>query len=299
MCSIHNGAISVPWGSGLFVARERFGRTLARKILSRSYSFAKRFIGPSQTLRGSFPNWQAACRESTGYDQPIILERLAKAAEDAVRSDGGLYERDGVLFAEPITPFPLLALLLLAAGKNEGSLNVLDFGGGFGSTYRQCQPFLTHLSSLRWDIVEQENVAAAGTQRFATDVLRFYSTIDEVVSKQTPAVVIFSGVLQYLEDPYSILASALTCKPAMIIVDRNPFWGGDKDIFSLQIVSNEIFPARLPFRIFGQNSLERELAPAYRKRSEFDTVDPDMMVGSDIVRFRGKVFERVEGNQQG
>jgi putative methyltransferase (TIGR04325 family) len=268
-------------------------------MLLRSYSFAKRFIGPSQTLRGSFPNWQAACRESTGYDQPIILERLAKAAEDAVRSDGQLYERDGVLFAEPITPFPLLALLLLAAGKNEGSLNVLDFGGGFGSTYRQCQPFLTHLSSLRWDIVEQENVAAAGKQRFATDILRFYSTIDEVVSKQTPEVVIFSGVLQYLNDPYAVLASASACKPSMIVVDRNPFWDGDEDIFSLQIVSDDIFPARLPFRVFGSNSLETALAPTYRKLSEFDTVDPTMLVGLDTVRFRGKVFECTLSIQEG
>lgn len=291
--------IRAPWVSGLSAARERFGRALARKMLLRSYSFARRLVGGPQALRGRFPSWQAACRKSTGYDQPVILERLIKATEDVVRSGGGLFERDGVVFAEPITPFPLLAFLLLAAGRNEGHLTVLDFGGGFGSTYRQCQPFLDHLPSLQWNIVEQENVATVGKQRFATDVLRFSPSIDEASSGLSIDVVVFSGVLQYLEDPYSILASALSCKPAMIIVDRNPFWDGDEDIFSLQIVSNEIFPARLPFRIFGQNSLERELALAYRKLSEFDSVDPDMMVGSDMVRFRGKVFERLVGTQQG
>ena len=257
------------------------------------YSFVKSFFGVTQPLRGRFPSWQAACEASTGYSQPVILERLTIATYEAVRSRGQLFDRDGVLFAAPITPFPLLACLLVAAGKNGGKLSVLDFGGGLGSTYRQCQPFLAHLSLLRWNIVEQDNVAAVGREKFSTDVLRFCRSIDEVSSAGPIDVVLFSGVLQYLDEPYAILATALSSKPAMIVVDRNPFWNGDQDLFSLQMVSDEIFPASLPFRTFSKNSLESALVPAYRKLSEFDTVDPDMRVGFDTVRFRGKIFERL------
>jgi putative methyltransferase (TIGR04325 family) len=266
-----------------------------RKAMLRGYAQARRLLGALQPLRGRFPNWEAACRESTGYDQPVILERLIKSTEDVVRSEGRLHERDGVVFTEPVTPFPLLAFLLLAAGRTDGRFTVLDFGGGLGSTYRQCQPFLGHLSHLRWNIVEQENVVAAGNQRFATDTLRFHASIDEAASERSPDVVIFSSVLQYLDDPYGALASAVACNPSMIVIDRNPFWDGDDDMFSLQIVSDEIFPARLPFRIFGRDSMEKVVGQVYRKLAAFDTVDPDMMVGSDLVRFRGKAFERVAG----
>ena len=271
---------------------------MVRKVLSRGYRYAKRFLGAAGPLRGRYPDWIAARREALGYDQPVILERMIKATEDVLRSDGRWYDRDSVVFTEPITPFPLLAFLLLAAGRTDGRFTVLDFGGGFGSTYRQCQPFLGHLSHLRWNIVEQENVVAAGNQRFATDTLRFHASIDEVASERSPDVVIFSGVLQYLDDPYGALASAVACSPSMIVIDRNPFWDGDDDMFSLQIVSDEIFPARLPFRIFGRDSMEKVVGQVYRKLAAFDTVDPDMMVGSDLVRFRGKAFERVAGTYQ-
>jgi putative methyltransferase (TIGR04325 family) len=271
---------------------------MMRKVMLRGYAQARRLFGASQPLRGRFPNWEAACRESTGYDQPVILERLIKSTDDVVRSGGRLHERDGVVFTEPVTPFPLLAFLLLVAGKTGGRLNVLDFGGGFGSTYRQCLPFLAHLPHLQWDIVEQEAVVAAGRERFTTERLRFHSSVDEVASERSPDIVIFSGVLQYLENPYGALASTVACKPSMIVIDRNPFWDGSDDVFSLQMVSDEIFPARLPFRIFGRDSIEKVLEPAYRTLSPFGTVDPDMMVGSDKVRFRGKAFERVSGIQQ-
>jgi hypothetical protein len=99
-------------------------------------------------------------------------------------------------------------------------------------------------------------------------------------------------VLQYLDDPYAVLAGASAFRPSLIVVDRNPFFEQKDDAFSLQVVSDAIFPARLAFRIFGHDTLENALAPTYRKVTEFDTVDPDMMAGSATVRFRGKVFAR-------
>lgn len=254
--------------------------------------------GP-QRLRGRFPDWEAACRDSTGYDRPAILQRLVAAAEEVAGSDGRKYERDGVVFTEPVTPFPLLTFLLLVAGRNGSRLTVLDFGGSLGSTYRQCQRFLSHLTFLRWHIVEQSHIAAEGKLRFENDILRFHGSIEDALAEGRPDVVVLSGVLQYLEDPYKILARAVSSRPTLIVIDRSPFSEMEKDAFSLQVVADAIYPARLPFRIFGVNSLESSLLPAYRIVAAFDTVDPDMMAGSVTVRFRGKVFERTEGEQQG
>jgi putative methyltransferase (TIGR04325 family) len=283
----------------LSVVRERFQRAIARHVLPRARLFARRLAGGPQRLQGRFSSWQDACRESTGYDQPAIVERLIEAAEVVIGGGGQKFERDGVVFAEPITPFPLLTFLLIASGRSSNRLTVLDFGGSLGSTYRQCQPFLAHLSFLRWSIVEQAHIAVIGKSRFENDVLRFYSSISEAFAVDHPDVVILSSVLQYLEDPYKTLASVVAFKPSLIIIDRNPYSEMNSDTFSLQIVTDAIFPARLPFRIFGDNSIENRLAPAYRKVAEFDAVDTDMMAGSLVVRFRGKAFERAVNEREG
>jgi putative methyltransferase (TIGR04325 family) len=265
---------------------------VARQILLR---FRSGYSG----LSGIHESWEAAKLRSSGYDQASILEKTISATEIAVRSKSQVYDRDSVIFRNPIVPFPLLAFLLLESSRRGGRLAVLDFGGSLGSTYRQCRPFLTHLSFLRWSIVEQPRVAKVGSERFTTNALRFYGSIEEAIVEDVPDVVIFSGVLQYLDEPYKILANAVAFKPSFIIIDRNPYSETNSDKVSLQIVSDAIFPARLPFRIFGDNSLENWLAPAYRKVAEFDGIDPDMIAGSLVVRFRGKAFERSLHEQQG
>ncbi len=249
-------------------------------------------------LSGIHESWEAAKLRSSGYDHESILEKTISATEMAVCSTPPVYDRDSVIFREPITPFPLLAFLLLTSSRAGGRLNVLDFGGSLGSTYRQCQPFLAYVSGLRWNIVEQAHIAKVGSERFANETLHFYCSIDEAIVESSPDVVIFSSVLQYLDDPYAVLARAAALKPSLIIIDRNPFAETKQDAFSLQIVSDAIFKARLPFRIFGDDGLEKWLAPGYRRIAEFDAIDPDMMAASLPVKFRGKAFERMLDGQQ-
>jgi putative methyltransferase (TIGR04325 family) len=237
-------------------------------------------------LRGQYPTWQQAVRHSTGYSERAMLSRIA-STESVVNSGGQLHERDGALFDQPVTPYPLLSFLLRAAGIS-GRLTVLDFGGSLGSTYRQCAPFLSHLPQLRWNVVDQPQLVEVGRQRFTTDVLQFHSSIEEA---SPPDVVIFSGVLQLLDDPFDILARAVAHNPQTILIDRTSFSKRREDIISLRIVSDRRFAAKLPFRVFGAETIERAL-PNYRKIAEFRAIDPDMRAGTTTVHFLGKAFER-------
>jgi putative methyltransferase (TIGR04325 family) len=246
-------------------------------------------------LRGDYPDWKTAKHFSTGYSTNEITSRVSAVAEEVTKSDGRLFDRDSVIFDRPITPFPLLAVLLQVACKNGGRLNVLDFGGALGSTYRQCLPFFGGLSHLRWSIVEQTCFVDVGKDRFTSDQLQFYRSIEDAVADGRPDVVLLSGVLQYLDDPYDVLRRVVLCEPQVIVVDRNPFSSEERDVFSTQIVAGKIYPARLAFRIFASNSLERALAPKYRKFSEFDAIDPRMKAESIDVRHQGKVFELSQG----
>ncbi|MFX6225949.1 methyltransferase, TIGR04325 family, partial [Acinetobacter baumannii] len=88
------------------------------------------------------------------------------------------------------------------ASRNNGNLNVLDFGGSLGTTYFQNLPFLDGLNSLTWNIVEQPNYVVAGKEHFETDQLRFYENIASCIKEQKPNIIIFCGVLQYINDTY-------------------------------------------------------------------------------------------------
>jgi putative methyltransferase (TIGR04325 family) len=227
---------------------------------------------------------------ATGYDRSIILERLIVAAERATSSHGQMFDRDGVVFEKPITPFPLLAHILATRRRISDRLQVIDFGGGLGSTYRQCRPFLSQFSRLRWSVVEQVHVAMAGRQRFQDENLEFHDNMIDAAADASPDVIVFSSVLQYLEDPYRVLDQAARLGSQAILIDRTPFSETSADAYAIQVVDEVIFPARLPFRVFGNDRLEDFLRGRYCKIGEFDAIDPNMTLGKIAVKFKGLAF---------
>jgi putative methyltransferase (TIGR04325 family) len=52
--------------------------------------------------------------------------------------------------------------------------------------------------------------------------LKFNETIEECFSNQPVNVVLFSSVLQYVENPYEFLKMVVRLKPTAIIIDRTP-----------------------------------------------------------------------------
>ena len=61
------------------------------------------------------------------------------------------------------------------------------------------------LQDCSWSVVEQPHVVACGRDEFSTDTLRFYETIKKCFSDQPVNVILFSSVLQYVENPYELL----------------------------------------------------------------------------------------------
>jgi putative methyltransferase (TIGR04325 family) len=243
-------------------------------------------------LQGVYATWADAVRASTGYASAEILARVEQATLRVERGDAA-FERDSIAFEAMEWPFPLLAALLRAAVRAGGRLNVVDFGGSLGSTYRQCRRFLSVLTSLRWSVIEQSHFVERGRARFQTDELRFHRDLDESMREAQPDVVLVSGVLQYLEEPYGVLDDLAGLGAHMVFVDRTPWTEDPEDIITLQVVPPEIFSARLPFRAFGCGRIAARLSPEYEAVADFRALDPDMYLGSTRVRFGGWIFERV------
>lgn len=248
---------------------------------------ARRFLDVRYT--GDYGSWAAARRASTGYEAPNILEQVAASAR-AVREGRAAYERDGVAFETPDYRWPLLTALLREAVRHDGSLRVLDFGGSLGSTYSQHRALLRGVRELRWAVVEQPAFVELGRREFAGSELSFHSTIDEALAAIAPNVVLFSGVLGWIEEPHAVLARVVAENLPAILVDRTPTTALDRDVAKVQRVPAKIYRASYPCWFLSRRRLLSHFAGRYVLRAEFPQLDAHVPGTS----FGGFYFERAE-----
>lgn len=233
---------------------------------------------------GEFASWEAAAARAGGYDAREITDRVL-AATRKVAAGEAAYERDTVLFDRIEYSWPVLASLL-QVGLERGSLRVVDFGGSLGSTWRQNSRYLQRLRiPLSWHVVEQEHLVALGNEEFSGDVLRFYTSITEA-SRGGADVVLFSSSLCYVRDAEQYVREAAAAP--FIVVDRLPIISGARDRIAVQHVSEPIYRASYPIRLFGEETLMSGLLAGWCVR---ETWDCDLQPDRDS-RCRGFFLEK-------
>jgi putative methyltransferase (TIGR04325 family) len=220
---------------------------------------------------GHYSSWQEAAEASTGYDADSILE-MVSVASVKVQSGAAAYERDSVLFDQVEHAFPLLAILMKVAADRQGRLNVLDFGGSLGSSYRQCKNFLPGNIKMNWCVVEQEKFVQRGREMFASDELQFFFSIEEVNASHKPDVVLLASVLQYLENPDQIVDAAIASEAEYIVIDRTLFVALQKNWLCIQQVPASIYKASYPCAMLSQSRLEERLNSRFECIAEFDAI---------------------------
>jgi putative methyltransferase (TIGR04325 family) len=176
-----------------------FTKTLARAILPPVVAQALRHLVQSRsadTIRfsGNYANWESAQSHSTGYEADVILRTTCSALLKVKRGEA-LYERDSVIFDQPVLPFPLLAGLFRAALEHDLCLSVADFGGSLGSSYFQCRAVLSPVTRLEWSVIEQPAFVECGRRHFQDTTLRFYRTPDECALFRDSHVLLLSSVV--------------------------------------------------------------------------------------------------------
>jgi putative methyltransferase (TIGR04325 family) len=212
-------------------------KALARDWLPPAVVRQIRLAQQGQRIRfeGDFSSWEAAKSRCTGYDAGDILSKVL-AATLMVKRGEAAFERDSVLFHANEYSWPLLSGLLWSAARNEGRLNVLDFGGSLGSSYFQHRRFLDKLPEVRWNVVEQPHYVESGRTHIQDAVLRFYASIEQCLADNKPNVILLSSVLQYLQAPVDILAELPEVGASGLIIDRTPFSFLEKDKLVIQRV---------------------------------------------------------------
>jgi putative methyltransferase (TIGR04325 family) len=241
---------------------------------------------------GDHLHWNDALAASSGYASSAILDRVVSATR-AVVSGQAAYERDGVLFKHGEPPFAVLSALLRAAALQQGRLRVFDYGGSLGTTYRQCRPLLDGLVHVDWTVVEQAAFVAAARE-FATEELHFVNALNELPPASQPAVLLGSGVLQYLENPSAVLAE-ISALPAIehLVIDRTPMGEQQQDRLCVQHVPKQIYDASYPCWIFSRRRLLTAMGEKWRVVCEFLATDGTASTTDGMpFEFRGIVLER-------
>ena len=249
-----------------------------------------RRISPG-TIRyaGPYPSWQSAADDAIGYDDLGIVDRVAHATREVVAGRAA-FERDSVLLDECQPPFHLVAPMLRVAMERGGRLSVLDYGGSLGSTYRWCRPHIGEIP-LQWNVVEQRQFVAVGKSEFETEELRFYNSTAEI--RGGIDAVLFSSVLQYLEDPCQAIRSADFDGVEVLILDRTPFCGGAVDHVCVQHVPTKIYRASYPLWIFSYAKMLERLSPRWRLVGEFVCPeDVAITSGGMSFEFKGLILRK-------
>ena len=251
--------------------------------------------GKKYGWKGDFRNWQQARDQSGKYEDRHILEKV-KEAVWKVKKGEAAYERDSVLFNQIQYSWPLLSALLWVASQNNGELKVADFGGSLGSSYYQNRQFLSGLSHLQWNIVEQENFVRCGQENFQDTTLHFFYSLDQLVEQQgLPDILLLSCVLPYLEKPYQMLKNLMNYKIPYILIDNTYFNYEPRDRVCIQTVPPEIYNASYPCWMLNLMAVKMELAQNYQLISEHEN-DSFIILDGEKIRYRGLLLKKSHEN---
>lgn len=267
-------------------------RSAARDLLPPAFlRFAGRVSGRSLAFTAAPGGWSEAASRSSGYDAGVIVDKVARATREVVAGRAA-FERDSVLFARQALPFQLLAPLLRAALRHERRLEVIDFGGSLGSVYRQCRPFMP-LEHVQWRVIEQASFVAAGLAEFSTPELSFHQSLAELGPADVPRVLLASSVLQYLEEPDSIVQAWTRIDADTIILDRTPMAEAADHRLCIQHVPRQIYKASYPCWILSRSRLLAPFEKDWRLVAEFDCPEGvHRLPGAGHLAFKGLILER-------
>jgi putative methyltransferase (TIGR04325 family) len=203
---------------------------------------------PSYGFVGDYPSFDAAAAVTTGY----ATETIARASAD--RLSALLPRADDTRIDERFLQVHS-ALAFVAAAGGVRRLSVLDVGGGNGSYYFVMKRLLPNVE-LAWTVLETPPMVAAC--RAAGD-LPFSLVSDLAETTGHFDVVLISGALQYLPDPYQALPRYAAIA-RWLIATRIPVIDGDADRFTVQIVPPDIHEGSMPVWLFSATKLANALA---------------------------------------
>jgi len=235
-----------------------------------------------------FKSWEHAQASCSGYDDQVIFQSVVESSRRA-RDGKAVFDRDGVTFDKAQYSWPLLTAIL-GTPRSGNLLNVLDWGGALGSTYRQSKPVIDAADlQLNWVVVEQPRLAAMGKSEFENAELSFVDSLHGLAAKQFD-LAIFSSSICYVEKPAHAISEVVGLAPSRIVFDRTPESPSKSTLIGVQKVGRKIYRASYPVWAFAPGALAEMLGPKYSLSFEWvSEFQPDPQTVA-----KGYCFDRTE-----
>lgn len=237
-------------------------------------------------VQGNYSTWEEADNSGGGYDKPGILKKVYEATIEVINGSAA-YERDSVLFYEPKYTFHLLTLIGVLYSQ-KATIHIIDVGGALGSLYWQNKHILDQYEGKKfyWKVIEQPNYVQCGRKNIQNENISFEEEIDEVDNAD---IVIFSGVLQYIDNYSEMIKKAVNLKPRYILVDR--IWTAEKGRIAVEYVNENICEGSYPARVFEESEILHQMK-GYDLKVKFPScVDHYFYVEGQRVDVQCMIFE--------
>jgi putative methyltransferase (TIGR04325 family) len=240
---------------------------------------------------GEYSEWAEASHQCTACDTGHILERVLSATLK-VRRGEAIEQKDGVFFGRVPYNFALISALLSAAIHGGNRLSVLDFGGSLGISYFHIRDFLRDVSEVAWSVIELPDFVTAGRKHLESEELTFYETVEDCMRYHTPNIIVISGVLQCLADPWKTLKNLLQIGTAYVFIDRTGMIESDRDRLTIQHVPEWIYRVDKPVWFLSESKLRSCLADAdYVCLCDFAAIDDYTLPGAKV-SFKGFIYRK-------
>ena len=251
----------------------------------------RRIGGQSLRFIGGYQSWELAEQASLGYSHSDILKQVICATRKILAGDAA-YERDGFIFQEEDYSYPLISMLMHGALSNSGHLDVIDFGGSLGSTYRQCLPLLGGVASLRWQVIEQAHYVDAGKAEFEDGVLSFHKRREDTeLMAGVRQLLLLSSVMQYLQNPIQELKKLMGANISHVVIDRTPMHNESGHRLSVQHVPANLNEGSYPCWIFSRKDLLTLFPAPWKLLVEFPCLDGKWRTDDGLdFEYRGLCF---------
>ena len=245
---------------------------------------------------GIYESWESAKNDSSGYDDKKILKKV-KYSTRLLLAKKKVYERDGILLKKNDLPHQVLSTVLRASMENNLKCKVIDFGGSLGSTYYNNRDFLKNIKDLKWIVVEQDNFVKEGNKYFSNKIINFSNTIEEASRYlKKPNVIIASGSIQYLPNPFLVLEKIIQTKTDYIVIDRSPFIIKGKTKLTIQKIPKTIVDSSYPIWLFNETEFKTKLKKNYQEIITFDALDGVLGYGKLKAHYKGIIYKRIKSS---
>lgn len=226
----------------------------------------------SLSMTGPYESYTSALAVATGYDSPLIAQKVETAILDVLEGRA-VYERDGTTFSSmPDLPIHHALLPFLSTDTT-----IADFGGGLGGLYINAPKLFP--PGCRQLVIEQASMVAAGRRIASHHGLAIEFLNAETQNVPPVDILVFSGVLPYLADPWDqipIILNATT--PRVVILDRTAICSGPSRWYLQTNPGYYSQTITYPIQILNRKQLIKSF-PGYRLMKQwhnsFDAQNPE------------------------